>query len=266
MLMIDSHCHLTYPGLFEKVDDVLRKCKGILRAIITTGFPYEEGRRGDLACFEGAVRALKLAEKHPDFLFVTLGLHPTHVPGMGEEEIERYVEFIRINRDKIVGIGEVGLDKHWIKEGDDFKRTLEAFHVMLDLAEEIGKPVVIHSRKAEEEVVEILQSYSFSGKALLHSYTGNMTTAKRALDCGFLFSVNYKLKSNKSMRKIARSFPLDSILTETDSPFLSESGEVNTPLQVKLIIEEISRLREVDFQEVDEVTTLNAARFFNLPL
>jgi TatD DNase family protein len=264
--VIDSHCHLTYPGLVEKLDEVIEKSRETLKAIITVGFPFEGEKRERKEVFEGALAALGLSERFPGFIFVTLGLHPTQVPDMTEEEIEEYVEFIRRNKERIVGVGEIGLDRFWIKDEDTYKRTLEVFHRMLELAEEIGKPVVIHSRKAEEEAVEVLLSHSLKSGVLMHSYTGNMTAAKKALDNGFFFSVNYKLTNNKNMRKIAKNFSLEYLLTETDSPFLSETNEVNTPLQIKLIVEEISRLRGLSFSEVDEITTSNAVKFYKLPL
>lgn len=258
--MIDSHCHLLYPGLREKVDEVLENARNMLDAIITCGLPFD---REKMPGFPGARESLKLAHRYQGFVFVTLGLHPTQVSEMSDEEVEEYLAFVESSKDSVVGLGEIGLDRFWIKDELEHRRAREVFEKFLSLAERLGKPVVIHSRKAEEEVIALLSSYSLKG-VLMHSFTGSMTAAREALDRGYLFSVNYRVTNTKTMRKIARNFPLDVILVETDAPFLSPDGGVNTPLSVRHVAEEVAKLRGTSFREVDEVTTCNAIRFFGL--
>lgn len=257
--MIDSHCHLTYPGLREILDEAIEEAKKKLDAVVTCGLPYERVKTDKYSALE----AVDLSRKNPGFIFVTLGLHPTQVPEMSDAEIERYISFIRENSDSIVGVGEIGLDKYWIKDEEVHRRVKEVFKGMLRLAEKLGKPVVIHSRKAEEEAVEIIETFSLK-KVLLHSYTGNMTVAKRALQDDYYFSVNYRVTNTKTMRKIARTFPLDRILTETDAPFLSPVGGVNRPANVRFVVEEVAKLRKMDVDEVDSATTRNAIEFYSL--
>ncbi len=259
--MIDAHCHLTYPGLRELLPDVLSKAITMLNGIVTSAFPFARERKNG---FEDALEALSLSQKYPGFIFVTLGLHPVQVADMDDGEIELYKELIYKHADKIVGVGEIGLDRFWVKSEEEYARTKRVFLEMLEVAEKIGKPVVIHSRKAEEEVVDILTSFGLKGNVLMHSFTGNMTVAKRALDMGFYFSVNYKVRDTKNMRKIAKSFPLEYILTETDAPFLSPHGGVNTPLNVRVVIEEIASLRGSSPETIDKITTENAIRFYGI--
>lgn len=258
--MIDSHCHLTYPGLREISDEVVQRARSVMKAIVTCGLPFD---RVKAPGFPGAVDSLKLAEKYRGFVFVTLGLHPTQVSELSDEEISKYIAFIESRREEVVGIGEIGLDRFWIKDEQELLRARKVFEEFLTLAEKLRKPVVIHSRKAEDEVVDVLSSYSMR-KVLMHSFTGSMTAARRALDQGYLFSVNYRVTNTKSMRKIAKNFPMEAILVETDAPFLSPNGGINTPLSVKVIIDEIARLRELPWEEVAEHTTRNALTFFNL--
>ncbi|MEM0377268.1 MAG: TatD family hydrolase [Thermofilum sp.] len=258
--MIDSHCHLLYPGLREKVDEVLESAREALDAIITCGLPFD---REKAPGFPGALESLKLARRYSGFVFVTLGLHPTQVSEMSDEEIEEYLAFVESRRDDIVGIGEIGLDRFWIKDELEHKRAQEVFEKFLNLAEKLGKPVVIHSRKAEEEAIAVLSSYSLK-KVLMHSFTGSMTAAREALDRGYLFSVNYRVTNTKTMRKIARNFPMEAILVETDAPFLSPDSGINTPLSVRRVAEEVARLRGTSVEEVDEATTGNAIKFFGL--
>jgi TatD DNase family protein len=258
--MIDAHCHLTYPGLWEISPQVISEARRALDAIVTCGLPFDEVKEPG---FPGAVRALELAEAHRGFVYVTLGLHPTQVSEMSDEEVESYIEFVAANSGKIVGIGEIGLDNYWIESEEERKRARRVFFELLELAERLGKPVVIHSRDAESEVLDILSSFSLK-KVLMHSFTGNMTTAKAALERGYYFSVNYRLTNTKTMKKIAKNFPMEYILLETDAPFLSPTGGVNTPLSVRLVAEEVARLRNLPVEDVDKATTRNAVEFFGL--
>ena len=268
--MIDVHCHLTYPGLRDKLKDVISESKGRLRAIVTCGFPIEESeehvmeRRAELD-FSSARLALEIARSNKGFIYVTLGLHPVHAVRLSDSEVERYIGFIKEHKDEIVGIGEIGLDRHWIRTEEGERRSKEVFLQMLSLAEELDKPVVLHLRKSEDVGVKIVLSNTNLRKVLLHSFSGNMTTAKEALENGFYFSLNPKLSTVKNAKKIARRFPLDVILTETDAPFLSPTNEpINRPVNVRYVIEQIARLRGISVDEVDRVTTRNAEVFFSI--
>ena len=268
--MIDVHCHLTFKGLRERVDEVLAEARRSLDAVITTAFPFEEseeeGREPRIEGFSAALEAIGLSERYRGFVFVTAGLHPTQAVRMKRGDIEEYVEFVKEHASSFVGIGEVGLDRHWIRSEEEHKKSVEVFELMLQLAEELNLPVVIHARKAEEEAYRIVSNTNIS-HVLFHSYSGNMTLAKAIIESGYYISLNTRLHTTKNARKIARRMPLEQLLTETDAPFLHPSGEgVNTPANVKFVVEEIARLRGMSFEEVDTVTTWNAVRFFKLPL
>lgn len=258
--MIDSHCHLTYPGLREHAEEAVERARALLDAVVTCGLPYEGEEPGPRY---SALDALELEARHRGFVYVTLGFHPTQAPRVDWGYVEAYMRFIEENADRIVGIGEIGLDRYWLKTEEEDAAARRVFEAMLGLAERLGKPVVIHSRKAEAAALEIVETYRLRG-VLFHSYTGNMTTAKRILDHGYLFSVNYRVTNTKTMRKIARKFPLENILLETDSPFLSPTGGVNEPANVVKVAEEVAKLRGLSLEEVDRQTTLNAARFYGI--
>ena len=258
--MIDIHCHLTYPGLREKAREAIEEAIGVLVAIITCGLPFDREREED---FMSVKRVFRYAEEFPGFIYVTLGLHPTQSIEMLDDEVNAYKRLIAENRDRIVGIGEIGLDEFWLHDRSDIKRSEEVFREILELAQKLRKPVVIHSRKADEKAFLIVKEYNI-GKVLFHSYTGNMTTAKKILEEGYFFSINYKVTNTKTMRKIAKKFPLEKILTETDAPFISPTGEVNKPVNVRYVIEAVARLRNMSFSEVDRITTFNAVKFFDL--
>jgi TatD DNase family protein len=223
-----------------------------MNAIITCGLP------------EDAKEALALAEKHPGFIHVSLGIHPTDVIGLSEEEIDSYAKFIERNKKRIVAVGEIGLDYHWITDEKEREKTKLAFIRFLELAKELKKPIILHSRKAEEDVLKLIIENDVK-LATFHSYTGNITLAKRIIEEGFFISINTNIPNSKNVKKVAAKMPIEQILTETDAPFLSPyPGKVNVPQNVKLVLEHIAKLRGMEVEEVDEVVKENCEAFFGV--
>ncbi|MEM5799304.1 MAG: TatD family hydrolase [Candidatus Aenigmatarchaeota archaeon] len=250
--MIDTHCHLTYKGLKENCQQILEDARKEMKAIITCGFP------------EDADDALALSEQYPGFVYVSLGIHPTDVIEMSDDDIEKYSKFIERNKRKIIAIGEIGLDYHWITDEKQKQRTKEIFLFFLNLAKELDKPIILHSRKAEEDVLKLVIQEDVK-IATFHSYTGNITLARKIIEEGFFISLNTNLPNSKNAKKIAKSLPLEQLLTETDAPFLSPyTGKVNVPQNVKLVIENVAKLRQMSIEEVKEVILENCESFFNV--
>lgn len=246
--MIDCHCHLGYPGLVEIVDRILEESRDM--QIITCGYPRD---------YE---KSVELSEKH-DNIFLSLGLHPIDISKMSDAEVEKYLDFIRDNREKIVAIGEIGLDFHWFDRGKS-GRFEKVFIECLRLAKEIDKPVVLHTRKAEQECFGIVRKLGME-KVNFHCYGGNITLARKIIDSGYYISLATNMRNSKNAKDIAKKFPIERLLTETDSPFLSQiKDEVNRPINVRLVIEAIAELRKMSFDEVDRIITENARRFFDL--
>ncbi len=251
--MIDTHCHLTYPGLLEIKDKVIEEAKQVMDAIITCGYPKD------------AEEALKLSKQHENFIYLTLGLHPIDISKMSDSDIENYLDFIRKHVDDIVAVGEVGLDEHWFPNGGEKYR--EVFRKCLDLAEEFGLPVVLHLRKAEQEGFDIVTERGMR-QVVFHSYSGNLTLAKNIIDeyKDYYISVGTNLMRSKNTKKIAKSYPLDRLLTETDSPFLSpfEDKKVNYPQNVKFVLEKMSEMRNKSVEEIDRVIMNTCRKLFKL--
>lgn len=250
--MIDVHCHLTFPGLKEKIDEVVAKAKEEMRAVITCGLVND------------AKEAIELRRKHRDFIFLTLGIHPEDVVGMRDEQIERHLDFIEANRKEIVGIGEVGLDYHWVKEPEQIKRCKEWLGKFLEFAERMRLPVVLHSRKAEEDVFEIVSQTDLRN-VVFHHYSGNISLANQIAGKGYYISMPTITPTSKNLLKIAERFPLEQMLTETDSPFNSPfPGKSNVPNNVRVTIEKIAEKRLADFEHIDAILTLNARDVFGI--
>jgi len=250
--MIDTHCHLTYKGLKEICQQTIEQARKEMKAIVTCGLP------------EDADEALALAEQHPGFVHASLGIHPTDIVKMSDEEIEAYAAFIERNKRRIIAIGEIGLDYHWITDERERERTREVFVYFLNLAKKLSKPVILHSRKAEEDVLKIIIQEDVK-VATFHSYTGNVSLAERIMGEGFFISLNTNLPNSKNAKKIAKRLSLEQILTETDAPFLSPyPGKVNVPQNVKLVVENIAKLRGMEAEEVNDAIIENCESFFDV--
>ncbi len=248
--MIDVHCHLEQEEYSQDRDEVIEKCKKELKAIITC---CAHPKDFDLT--------LSLVEKYRGFVFATVGIHPEYIKEISKEEKESFIEKIKNSKDKIVGIGEVGLDFFWIKEKEWQEKQKELFIELINLAKDLNLPLVIHSREAYDEVVKILEQED-AKKVLLHMFGANHLV-KRIVENGWFVSVNTILLKSKKHKKVVRDMPLERIMLETDSPWLG-FGKRNTPLSVKIVAEKIAEIKKVSLEEVEKKTTENSIKFFNL--
>ncbi len=252
--MIDTHCHLLYKGLKEKHEQVIEQAKQSMTAIINCGYPKD------------AKDGLELKKKYEGFIYLTLGLHPIDIVEMTDEEIEKYIQFVREHKDDIVAIGEIGLDRQWYPEEEKQPRLRRVFQQMLDLAKELKLPVILHTRKAEQECFDIASKNGLKN-VVFHCYSGNLTLAKQIIDQGYYISVGTNLLNSKNTKKIAKNYPLEQLLTETDSPFLSPyPGQQNVPQNVKFVLEEMSKLRGISAEEIDNVIEGNCRRLFKIQI
>jgi len=250
--MIDVHCHLEQKDYEKDRDEVIEKCKSELKAVITCCCHPDDF---DLT--------LDLVEKHKNFVFATFSIHPEFIKEISEKEIEKFFKRVEGNKEKIVGIGETGLD-YIIEEPEWREKQKKLFKKFIQLAKDLGKPLVVHSRKAFLDAIEILEKEG-AKKVLMHFFTAK-ELLPRIIKNGWSISVNTTLLHSKKIKKIVRDLPINQIMTETDSPWLGEGGKRNDPTAVKLVIEKISEIKKMKFEEVDKITTQNAIEFFNLPL
>jgi len=253
--IIDIHCHLTFKEYDADREQVIEEAKKILKCVVTSGVEPEDAKH-----------ALELAEMHEGFVFVTLGLHPIHVAGRTDQEIEEYEEFISDNKRRIVGIGEIGLDYHWVRDPLKIKRTREVFVEFLELAREFDLPVVLHLRgTGSDAIAEGLKIVSDGDvrKAVFHCFTGKPQLAEQIYKEGYYISLPASIVRSKSMKKVAKRIPLSFLLTETDAPYLSPSEEErNVPQHVKVVYEEIARQQKIDFDAAEEEIERNFERLF----
>ena len=246
--MIDSHAHLL-PDFVNNVEEIVENARMSLEAVVNSAI---EPRHIEFANY--------LEKKNAHFVYTTLGFSASYIQkidfGLAYEKIRNYPS--------LVAIGEVGLDYHWIKDSYWRKKQQEVFIEFIKLANERQKPLVIHSRKAENECLEILKKNA-EVPVLMHCFAGNLEEARKIIDFGWFISIPTAVLTRKKHRKIAKNISLEHLVVESDTPFLSPvPGKKNEPANIKYAVVEIATLKDTTFKEVDIVTTRNAQEFYRL--
>lgn len=251
--MIDVHCHLEQKDYDKDREEVVEACRRELRALITS---CTRPNDFDLT--------MSLVEKYKNFVFCTCSLHPIYIKNFSAEEKNRYISRIKENTERILAIGEAGLDYHWIKEGEWQEKQKQLFREMIRLAKELEKPLVIHSRESDEDCIEILEEEG--AKRVDWHMFGNRALLERVLSNQWSISMNAILLKNKTRKKIIRDMPLDRIMLETDSPWLAPDGGRNTPLAIRKVADKIAEIKSIPYEQVWETCARNAVNFFGLPI
>lgn len=251
-MLVDSHCHLDFPDLAGKLDEVLAAmaANGVTHALCV-GVNLEQ-----------LPAVLDLAEKHAN-LFASVGVHPDYEE-VEEPSVERLVELAR--HPKVVAIGETGLDYFRIQGQPEWQK--ERFRNHIRAARACGKPLVVHTREAAADTLAILaEEGAKEAGGVMHCFTESWEVAQGALDLGFYISFSgiITFRSAEALREVARQVPLERMLVETDSPYLApvpHRGKTNQPAYVRHVAEEVARLHGVSVEEVGRVTSENFFRLF----
>jgi TatD DNase family protein len=257
--MIDIHCHLEQHDFSKDRYEIIEKCKKELKAVITC---CAHPRDFDLT--------LQLTEKYKNFVFATCGIHPEYIKEISEKEIDDCIEKIKQNKDRIVAIGETGLDFWYIKEPEWQQKQKELFSRLIELSKELKKPLIIHSREAYEETIKILEQED-AKEVDMHMF-GDHHLTKRIVDNGWFISINTIILKSKSHKKIARDCPLERLMLETDAPWLSPKkllegiDEKNDSTSIKIVAEKIAEIKKLSFEDVWKKCGENAVKFFKLPI
>jgi TatD DNase family protein len=250
--LIDTHAHLAI-GQFDedRAAAIARAAEAGVARIVEIGYDLPSSRA-----------ALALAEAHPQ-IFAVVGIQPNHAheaPDGWEAELRALCA-----HRKVVGLGEIGLDYHWMKAPPAQQETV--FRAQLTLARELELPVVIHSRDARDDTLRILGDAARGQPGIMHSFSGDWAYAEACLEIGFLLSLSGPVTFPKAaeLHEVARRAPLEMLLTETDSPYLSphpHRGKRNEPARVRLVAERIAELRGAPLAEVAAQIWRNAERVF----
>jgi len=256
MTLIDTHCHLTFEPLAEDVPGVIERSRaaGVTRWI-TVGTQLEDSRR-----------AVELAG-HYENMYATVGIHPHDAHSADSRALEELKQVAR--REKVVAVGETGLDFHYnFSKQPDQKRV---FAVHLDIAGELGLPVVIHSRNAFDETMEILDCGGRGLKGVVfHCFSGTAEQARLVLDKGYFVSFTgvITFKNADVAREAARIVPLDRLMIETDCPYMSpepvRKQEPNEPALMVHTARFLAELKDISLGDLSQATTRTAIEFFYL--
>jgi len=245
-MFIDVHCHLDIcKDIIKTVEDARKVGVGI---IVASGINVETNRKVlDLAFRFKEVRA-------------ALGVYPTDALKMNENEINKEINFIRKNDNKIVAIGEVGMDFKEDLENLDIQK--EIFEKFIDLAIELNKPIIVHSRKVEKECIEILEKKKIK-KVVMHCFSGRFSSVKKIAGNSWFLSIPTNVKYTKQFQNIVQKIDIKNLLCETDSPFLHpEKNGQNTPKNVIESYKKIAELKGLELEEIEETIERNYKRLF----
>lgn len=245
MKPVDAHCHLDFDRFDEDRDEVVDRCRGKLEFVVNAGSNMERNRK-----------ALELNEEYGDFVVPNLGLHPTYTDHF--DELDEVKEMIR--EEDPVAVGEIGLDHHHVTDEELRQEQEKVFRELLALAEELEKPVVIHSREAEERTLEIVKEYDLP-EVMFHCFNGTPELAEKAVKAGITIGVTTQVLYSNRVQSIVKRLSVEDILLETDSPFLYR-GERNEPLNVEESAEKIAELKSLEKNKVIKSTTRNARMIF----
>ena len=249
-MFCDTHCHL-YKEYYDDIDGVLEEAKNndVVR-YISDGCDMSSNKE-----------MLELSSKY-DNVYVTLGIHPENVDDYKEEDIKFIVD--NLSNNKVIAIGEIGLDYYWTK--DNKEKQKELFEIQLKLAEKYDIPVVVHSREATQDTIDILKKYKVRG--VIHSFTGSLEVAKIYIKMGFVLGVNGVVTfKNSNVKDVIKEIGLENLILETDSPYLTphpHRGEQNTPKYIKDIAIFVSELYGVSLEELAKITNENIKRIFDI--
>ena len=258
MEFFDSHAHLDDEKFNEDREELIPEIKkaGITK-FISAGYSLE-----------GSIRAIELSKKY-DFIYPTSGISPNDIPQTEEElwkNLVKIEELIKENS-KIVAVGEIGLDYYWEKENKEMQKL--AFIEQIKIANKYDLPIVIHTREAVMDTLEILKENPVNKKGIFHCCPLNRELVKEALKLGFYisFAGPITFKNSKNANEIIETVPIDKMLIETDSPYLSPEplrGRRNDPRNVKYIAQKIADVKNMTIEEVAKQTYENAEKIYFL--
>ena len=251
-MLIDSHCHLNFPDLAQRLPEVLTN---MAEAGVDKAIAISVSRQ---SCEE----VYAIAQDYPN-IYATVGIHPDD-PEAEEFSLEELLE--RAARPKVVGIGETGLDYHWCKGDLTWQHQRFALHI--EAANHSGLPLVVHTRDAAEDTMRLLREHQ-AHAGVIHCFTEDVRIAKSALDLGFYISFSgiVTFKNATAIQEAARYVPLDRLLVETDSPYLApvpKRGKPNEPAYVRHTAAFVAQLRGDSLENIAQATTANCLRLFNL--
>lgn len=254
-MIFNVHTHLNDDSQYGEVNELINEClENNVNKLVVIGYDVKSSKR-----------AIEIANNY-EGVYAAIGIHPSDVNKENNtiEELEKL-----INNDKVIAIGEIGLDYHW--ENNPLKEIqIEWFVKQLELANKYQLPIIIHSRDAMGDTIKVLkENKKYYEKGIMHCYAGSIESSVELEKLGFYFSFAGPLtyKNADQLRNVASNIPLDKILIETDDPYLTPTpfrGKKNKPSYVTYVASELAKLKGVSYEEICDITYKNAVKVFDL--
>lgn len=255
-MIFDTHCHLNDEQLLNRIDEVLENAKKVgVNRFLVVGWNKES-----------SLKAVELAHQYEE-IYAAIGIHPTDIDGVSDEDFDEIMK--NIDDPKVVCVGEIGLDYHWVKDPLQREKQKQWFIKQIDFANKVKKPISIHNREAFEDCLNILKEHKPMCGGVMHCYSGSVELLKDVLDLGLYIGLDGPLTftNAKTPKEVCEVVPLDRLVVETDSPYLSPHplrGTVNEPKNIALVIDEITRLKGLSKKHILDVLYNNSLSLFNL--
>lgn len=260
MKLFDTHAHYNDDSFNEDRDEIIKSFpnNNVVKCV-NVGYNIES-----------SIKAIEISKKY-DYIYATCGIHPSDIPQTEEElwiMIEKIKELAIQNTEKVLAIGEIGLDYHW--QSDNKELQQKAFIKQIELANELKLPISIHSRDAIDDTINIIKKrVKIENGGILHCCPFNKELVKNGLECGLYisFAGPTTFKNAKNANEIIMQVPLEKMLIETDSPYLAPEpvrGKRNDSRNVKYIAQKIADVRNMTLEEISEITYQNAIKVFNV--
>nr|WP_314532570.1 TatD family hydrolase [uncultured Fusobacterium sp.] len=251
MKIIDSHVHLNSERFDEDRDEVLKRIEENLDFVVNIGYDLESSEI-----------SVDYANKY-SFVYATIGFHPDEIEGYSDEA-EKKLEELAKNK-KVLAIGEIGLDYHWMTRPKE--EQWEIFRRQLRLARKLNKPVVIHTREAMEDTINILNEFpDITG--ILHCYPGSVETAKRMIDRFYLgIGGVLTFKNARKLIDVVTDIPIEKLVIETDCPYMAPTpyrGQRNEPIYTEEVAKKIAELKNISYDEVVRITNENTRKAYRM--
>ena len=256
MKTIDTHCHLNDEMLLKDLDNViLRAQQAGVEKMIVVGWDEASSKL-----------AIQIAEQYP-FIYAIIGLHPENIFDIDDEILYRTLELYK--HPKVVAIGEIGLDYHWTKEPEKRELQKQFFVKQIDFANKVGLPISIHSRDAMQDTISILKEHKPLHGGVVHCYSGSVENLNDIINLQLHIGLDgpVTFSNAKTPKEVAAEIPLENLIIETDSPYLSPHplrGTVNEPANLALVLDAIADIRNMSKKHLADILYKNSCELFKI--
>jgi TatD DNase family protein len=259
-MLIDTHCHLNFPDYKNDLDSVIKNSvsAGVEKIICVS------------SSMADSKRSIEIAGKYTNIVYPAIGIHPQQTDPENHDSVDEQIDQLHdlSKHFKIYAIGEIGLDFSLApppEKDRDRGSQIYLFEKQMELAKSLDIPIIIHSRKSNDEIIPLLEKHH--PKGIWHCYTGGIKRISKVVDLGLYFGIDGNLTYDEGLQNVVKEIPLEKIVLETDSPFLSplpNRGQRNTPENIKIICETLAKIKDISFDQTAKITTENAKNIFKI--